>query len=423
MMSQKRSEILSQTNSRGLFMNKIRKCIILLAAAVLILGGCASITQTEAAFLPWQMPQPTSAPKQNKPLEYHIIASPILAEEQPKIYENILLLMGEQRVLNDVIRFGSGVDTSKASQKIKTPNGKTGHYYQLQYQDVHSWNDLEALLKQIYTESYIEEYFIPKCLTAEPLPLFTEYEGNLYRASVKQSVAAPVQSALKIYQYRTDTYLVSCKLDYGTTQVEQLYIGILRENKEKPYGYELETEFYVSGLYADQPHPYNPLLPLKYDIDDAARLDYSDNLNLFDDISFLMVERRTLNYLIDRHLGGIIQYKDVHNWADLEALFERVYTKEHVSEKIVPVCRGGENPLFTEHDGNLYHADTAGLSDFLTENRLIYRKTSDNGSHFITCELNLDDLQQSGLYIGILKEDSEAPYGYLLDIELQIFPN
>lgn len=404
-------------------MNKIRKCIILLIAAVLTLGGCANAAQPEAPLLSWKMPEPTSTPKPNKPLEYHIVASPLLKEEHPETYENILLLMGEQRVLNDVILFGSGVDTSKGSQKIETSNNKTGNYYLLPYQDVHSWNDLEALLKQIYAESYIEEYFIPKCLATEPLPLFTEHEGNLYRASVKQSVAAPVQSDLKIYQYRTDTYLVSCKLDYRTTQAEDLYIGILRENSEKPYGYELETELYINGLYADQPHPYDPRIPLKYDIDGAVQLDYSDNLDLYDDISFLMIERSTLNYLIHGYVGDVIRYKNVHSWADFEDLLKRVYTKEFINEKITPVCCGGENPLFTEHDGNLYRGAVAAISDFLTEDRRIYRKTPDNGTHFITCELNLDDSQQAGLYIGILKKNSEAPYGYLLDIELQIIPN
>lgn len=404
-------------------MNKKRRCVILLTAAVLILSGCANIAQPEAALLSWQMPEPTSAPKQDKPLEYYIAASPLLKEEQPETYENILLLMGEQRVLNDVILFGSGTDTSKGSQKIKTPNGKTGNYYLLQYQDVRSWAELKTLLKQIYAENYIEEYFIPKCLTSEPLPLFTEYEGSLYRASVKQSVTAPVQSDLKIYQYRTDTYLVSCKLDYGTAKAEDLYVGILRENSEKPYGYELETELYINGLYADQPHPYNPLIPLKYDIDGAVQLDRPNNLDLFDDISFMMIERSTLNYLIYGYVSGIIQYRDVHSWADFEELLKRVYTKEFISEEITPVCLGGEYPLFTEHDGNLYRADASGFSNSLTENRRIYRKNLNSGTHFITCELNLHDSQQTGLYIGILREDGEAPYGYLLDIELEIFPN
>lgn len=212
-------------------------------SSVCVQGGEALQEEAQSAWKPTETGKPeTNEYAPESELEYYIKgAFPLTEAEYSDIFEAVRLLMEERCELDDVVSAGRG----SQYKRIETRDGEE-EYLLLDYKGVQSWAEFRSLLERVYAEEYVDGYFVPRCIGETQL--FVEYDGSLYRADSFALSDPLIKDSLRIYQmaYWEEIYIVSCELDYAAAQEKGLYIGILRKNSEKPYGYELKMELSVS---------------------------------------------------------------------------------------------------------------------------------------------------------------------------------
>lgn len=154
-------------------------------------------------------------------------------KEYPELYDSVCSLMETKEKLESVINSGSG--SSKSLIQVN------GDFYNLvEYEDVHSWEEFEACLKDIYADEYVEDKLVPYCTEGFP-PLFTDYEGGLYRRMADAPMDGLSQDNMCIYQVKEGEWALACELAHSDSdETDQKYeIWYFSKNTDKLYGYEL----------------------------------------------------------------------------------------------------------------------------------------------------------------------------------------
>lgn len=152
-------------------------------------------------------------------------------EEYFNMYDDVFSLMTVRSELQWVIDSGSG------SMETLTEINGMKQYILVEYEGVHSWADFELCLAEIYDMEFLKETLIPYCTEGEK-PLFTDYEGALYRKMADAVVNMPNLDTLQIYQIKEACYAVVCEVEDDSDE-KNFDIWYLRRNSDKTYGYEL----------------------------------------------------------------------------------------------------------------------------------------------------------------------------------------
>lgn len=168
-------------------------------------------------------------------------------EENAELYDTIDAMMKKQYELQFGLSEGYGT-----SDTLTALNGeKEKNYYLFEYDNVHNWADFEACLAEVYDETYITS--LRSRLTEGDSPQFVDYEGELYRRCAGTGIKAVNSDKIQLYRITTDTlalvseepasvfntYLSEYIPKGDETEEIYIYILYLKQNTEKPYGYEI----------------------------------------------------------------------------------------------------------------------------------------------------------------------------------------
>ena len=167
----------------------------------------------------------------------------LVKEENAELYDTVSAMMKKEYELEFGLHVGYGT-----SDTLTSINGKK-NYILFEYDNVHCWADFEARLAEVYDETYIIS--LRSMLTEGDMPQFVDYEGGLYRSFADSGIKAVDPDKIQLYRITEDTLaLVSEEhasvfniylSEYITNsdETEEIYILYLKQNAEKPYGYEI----------------------------------------------------------------------------------------------------------------------------------------------------------------------------------------